>query len=362
MEFWKSYEPYLTSILILTLVAVMIWLFHLVLRNILLRAVKRTKTILDDSLIRHTQRPFLVLFLTAGLLIAVRSMPHETGFANLAASAMIRILSLLMIGTVAWLILRCVNVLEDYLLDKFRIDVADNLQARKIHTQLHVIRRVVGVTVFVIAAGAMLMTFEQVRQLGTSILASAGIVSIIAGLAAQRSLSTLFAGLQIAITQPVRIDDVVIVEGEWGRIEEITLTYVVVKIWDLRRLIVPITYFIEKPFQNWTRVSADILGSVFLYLDYGVPLEDIGQEFQRLLEDASEWDRKVCSVQVTNTSEKTMEVRLLMSANDASAAWNLRCMVREKMIVYMKEKYPDSLPRIRAELTSTLESKPSSET
>jgi small-conductance mechanosensitive channel len=196
----------------------------------------------------------------------------------------------------------------------------------------------------------MLMTFPKVRQLGTTILASAGIIGIVVGMAAQRTIGAFIAGLQIAFSQPIRVDDVVIVENEWGRIEEITLTYVVVKIWDLRRLIVPITYFIEKPFQNWTRVTADILGTVFLYMDYTVPVDAIREEFQRLLKESELWDGKVCGVQVTNASERTMEVRALMSAADASIAWNLRCHVREKLIDFIKTKYPHALPRFRAEL------------
>jgi small-conductance mechanosensitive channel len=196
----------------------------------------------------------------------------------------------------------------------------------------------------------MLMTFPKVRQLGTTILASAGIIGIVVGMAAQRTIGAFIAGLQIAFTQPIRVDDVVIVENEWGRIEEITLTYVVVKIWDLRRLIVPITYFIEKPFQNWTRVTADILGSVFLYVDYTVPLDAVREELQRLLKESELWDGKVCVLQVTNTSERTLEVRALMSAADASAAWSLRCHVREKLVDFIKTKYPQALPRLRAEL------------
>jgi len=196
----------------------------------------------------------------------------------------------------------------------------------------------------------MLMTFPKVRQLGTTILASAGIIGIVVGMAAQRTIGTFIAGLQIAITQPIRVDDVVIVENEWGRIEEITLTYVVVKIWDLRRLIVPITYFIEKPFQNWTRVTADILGTVYIYVDYTVPVDSVREELQRVLKESEHWDGKVCVLQVTNTSEQTVELRALMSAADASTAWSLRCEVREKLIDFMKKKYPQALPKLRAEL------------
>jgi small-conductance mechanosensitive channel len=196
----------------------------------------------------------------------------------------------------------------------------------------------------------MLMTFEKIRQLGTTILASAGLAGLIIGLAAQRTIGTFIAGLQIAFTQPIRVDDVVIVENEWGRIEEITLTYVVVKIWDLRRLIVPITYFIEKPFQNWTRSSADILGTVYIYVDYTVPVDAIREQLHKLLEKSQHWDHKVCVLQVTNTSEKAIELRALMSALDASTAWTLRCEIREKLLEFIKDKYPQALPRSRIEL------------
>jgi small-conductance mechanosensitive channel len=196
----------------------------------------------------------------------------------------------------------------------------------------------------------MLMTFPKVQQLGTTILASAGIIGIVVGMAAQRTIGNFIAGLQIAFTQPIRLDDVVIVENEWGRIEEITLTYVVVKIWDLRRLIVPITYFIEKPFQNWTRTSADILGTVYIYVDYTVPVDSIREQLQKILNESELWDKKVCVLQVTNATERTVELRALMSAPDASTAWSLRCQVREKLIDFIRENYPHALPKLRAEL------------
>jgi len=241
--------------------------------------------------------------------------------------------------------------LEDCVLGRFRVDEKDNLQARKIHTQLRVVKRIVVIIVVILATGTMLMTFPKVRQLGATILASAGIIGIIVGMAAQRTLGAFIAGLQIALTQPIRVDDVVIVENEWGRIEEITLTYVVVKIWDLRRLIVPITYFIEKPFQNWTRTKADILGTVFIYVDYTVPVDVIREQLQKILQESKLWDKKVCVLQVTNTTERTVELRALMSAADASTAWSLRCEVREKLIEFVRNKYPQALPKLRAEFT-----------
>ena len=242
------------------------------------------------------------------------------------------------------------SILDDFVLTQYKIDVKDNLKARKIKTQLQVFKRIVIFVVGIIALATMLMTFETVRQLGTNILASAGIIGIIVGVAAQRTLATLLAGIQLAVTQPIRLDDVVIVENEWGRIEEITLTYVVVRIWDLRRLILPITYFIEKPFQNWTRATADILGTVSLYADYTVPIQAVREELHRILQNSELWDRKAWGLQVTNASERTIELRALMSSLDASDAWNLRCDVREKLIEFIRGNYPDSLPKIRAEI------------
>ena len=242
------------------------------------------------------------------------------------------------------------SVLDDCVLSRFKVDEKDNLRARKIHTQLKVLKRIVIIVVAILALGTMLMTFEKVRQLGTTILASAGIIGIVVGMAAQRTIGTFIAGLQIAFTQPIRIDDVVIVENEWGRIEEITLTYVVVKIWDLRRLVVPITYFIEKPFQNWTRVTSDLLGTVYIYVDYTVPFEAIREELHHILKNSELWDGKVCVLQVTNTSDRTIELRALMSASDASTGWSLRCEVREKLIEFIQKNYPQSLPKLRAEL------------
>ena len=249
----------------------------------------------------------------------------------------------------AWLLLRIFIILKTVILSQYKLDAKDNLKARQINTQLGVIQRVISVLIFILATSAVLMTFEEVRQIGVSILASAGIAGIIIGFAAQRSLGTLIAGIQIAITQPIRIDDVVIIENEWGRIEEITLTYVVVNMWDQRRLIVPITYFLEKPFQNWTRKTAELLGTVFIYADYSLPLDELRSELERIVQDSPLWDKRLVKLQVTNTSERSMELRALVSAENSSNAWELRCLVREKLIDFMQQKYPDKLPRIRLE-------------
>jgi len=318
---------------------------HYLIFKILRNLTKRTKSIVDDSLVKHCYRPLqwtLILFVTR--LILLFALP-ETELA-----AVKQIISLFFIGLLSWLVIKSTYVLDDYVLSRFRVDEKDNLRARKIHTQLKVLKRIVIIVVCILALGTMLMTFEKVRQLGTTILASAGIIGIVVGMAAQRTIGTFIAGLQIAFTQPIRIDDVVIVENEWGRIEEITLTYVVVKIWDLRRLVVPITYFIEKPFQNWTRVTSDLLGTVYIYVDYTVPIEAVREELHRILKSSELWDGKVCVLQVTNTSEHTLELRALMSTEDASKGWSLRCEVREKLIEFIRKNYPQSLPKVRAEL------------
>ena len=260
--------------------------------------------------------------------------------------------SILVIGTLAYLGLQLIQVGTSLILQKQELSVSDNRRARAIYTQVTMLRKIVTSIVVLIAIASMLMVFESVRHFGTAIIASAGIAGIILGFAAQKSIATLLAGIQIALTQPIRIDDVVIVEGEWGRIEEITLTYVVVVIWDLRRLVLPISYFIEKPFQNWTRISADIIGSVFLYLDYNAPLEPLRAEMQRVLDASPLWDRKVGLLQITDTKQHTMEVRIIVSARDAGQAWDLRCELREKLIGFLQRHHPESLPRIRTAFAS----------
>jgi small-conductance mechanosensitive channel len=320
---------------------------HFVIYKLISKLVSRTGTVVDNSLVRHCYRP---LQWTIVLFIIRLALP--AAFPELNLDTIDHYLGLALIAFIAWVLIKGMNVLEDYVSERFVVDVQDNLRARKIQTQFRVLRRIAVIIIGTIALATMLMTFPKIRQLGTTILASAGIIGIVVGMAAQKTLGNFIAGIQIAFTQPIRVDDVVIVENEWGRIEEITLTYVVVRIWDLRRLIVPITYFIEKPFQNWTRISADILGTVFIYVDHTVPFDVVRQELQNILNESELWDKKVCVLQVTNTSERTIELRALMSASDASKAWTLRCEVREKLVNFIREKYPQSLPRIRAELES----------
>lgn len=307
---------------------------------------QRTPSKWDNIFAALIVRALRLLTPLVGVILVLPTLPISAESHNLFK----QVSSLLLIGAIGFICYELVNTLEQAVLNQFRIDVRDNLAARKIETQVKVLKKIAVVVIGLFTVASMLMVFDSIRHLGASLLASAGVVGVIVGFAAQKSIATVLAGMQIAITQPIRIDDVVIVEGEWGRIEEITLTYVVVLIWDLRRLILPITYFIEKPFQNWTRVSADLLGTVFLYVDYTVPVQELRAELDRILEGHPLWDRKVKGVQVTDTTkDHTIEVRILVSAADASAQWDLRCDVREKLIDFLQRKHPNSLPQLRAE-------------
>lgn len=252
---------------------------------------------------------------------------------------------------ITWLLMRAAGAVERRILRENPVDMEDNLAARRVQTQTRVVSRVVQTAILVIGVAIALMTFPAIREIGAAMLASAGIIGLVAGIAARPVFGNLIAGLQIAIAQPIRMDDVVIVEGEWGRIEQITSTYVVVRIWDERRLVVPLQWFIENPFQNWTRTSAELLGTAFLWLDYRTPMARVREELERICRDDERWDGRVCVAQVTETAETTIQVRLLVSARNSGELFDLRCVVREKMIAYLAAQYPESLPRFRADLT-----------
>jgi len=322
------------------------WLLARIARTLeaLLRShASRTDASWDDVLLPFAGRALRLILPLLALILGMPAMEVSADAQGILQNGV----SLLLIGTVGFILVQFVNALSQLLLRKHQLDVADNRRARGIYTQVMVLKKMAAAVIALFAIASMLMVFQPVRQFGTAMIASAGVAGIVIGFAAQKSLGTLLAGFQIAMTQPIRIDDVVIVEGEWGRIEEITLTYVVVNIWDLRRLVVPITYFIEKPFQNWTRTSADLLGTVFLQVDYGVPVDAVRQELTRILEASPLWDRKVNVLQVTEAKERTIELRALASASDAGRSFDLRCEVREKLVAFIQKNYPDSLPRVR---------------
>lgn len=315
--------------------------------RLLAKWVDRFEYFHGHTVFRHLRAPLhlLIPFLLINpVLAAFDTAPAEGSFLEGA-------LRIIVVALVAWLAMRAVNLAVELFLTHFDITADDNLRARQVHTQVAVTRRIVLFVIVLVAAAAIFMMFEQLRSLGVSLLASAGVAGIIIGFAAQKTIGNLLAGVQIALTQPIRLDDVVIVEGEWGRIEEITLTYVVVRIWDLRRLVLPISYFIEKPFQNWTRVSADILGTVYLYVDYTMPLAPLREKMTQVLEDSRDlWDGKVNQIVVTDAKQDVMELRALISAKSSSRAWDLRCKLREALIGFIQENYPQALPRTRVEL------------
>lgn len=284
------------------------------------------------------------------LILAIESITPTASKNKNMASALEHIMSILIICSISWASIQAVIIARLIFEKKHNINAIDNLKARKVHTQLRVLERIIIGVVVVITICTILMTFENIKRFGVSLLASAGVAGLIIGFAAQRSIATVLAGLQIAFTQPIRIDDVVIIENEWGWIEEITLTYTVVRLWDRRRMIVPTTYWIEKPFQNWTRSTSDLIGTVFIYTDYEVPVDDLRIKLTQLLENNPLWDKEVNVLQVTNLTGNHVEIRILLSCKDSSSLFDLRAYVREEMMKYIQVNYPESLPRTRVEL------------
>jgi len=265
--------------------------------------------------------------------------------------------TVLIISGFTWCLLVLIKIGKISLLKQYDIKQENNLKARKVYTQINVLEKVANFLIIILGIGLILISFESIRQIGVGLFASAGVAGIIIGFSAQKAIGTLIAGIQIAITQPFRLEDAVVVEGEWGWIEEINLNYVVVRIWDQRRLILPSTYFLEKPFQNWTRTSADIIGSVFIHTDYTIPFDELRKELDRILNETDLWDKKVKVLQVTDAKESTVESRILVSARNSPTAWDLRVYVREKMVEFVQKNYPDSLPKTRVSLGKEVPSK-----
>jgi small-conductance mechanosensitive channel len=285
---------------------------------------------------------FILISLQLGLFLL--QLP---GPAQALASKLVSIASAI-INCVTFI--QMIRAVEDILINRSSLHDHDIYKFRGFRTRLQVLRRLLVFTVILISIGVILMNIDGVRQVGTGLLASAGVAGIIFGFAAQKSLSTIIAGLQIALTGPMKIDDVVIVEGEYGTIEEITLTYVVVKIWDLRRIILPITYFLEKPFQNWTRTSSELIGAVFIYTDFIIPIDELRQAAEKIVAASPLWDKRVYGAQVTDWKNETIEVRILVSSDNAGHLFDLRCEVREKILKYIQERNPEAFPHFRTTL------------
>jgi len=307
------------------------------------RRVYKTPGKLDESIIELFKIPALWVIYWVLLKIFTNIFLSDWLF----YPYLMHINELLLLFVITWIAIKFVRLGSWYIQSKLDITVSDNLYARKRLTQVNVFAGIANSIIITIALAVALLTFEAARNIGVSLLTSAGVIGIIVGFAAQKSIGMILAGIQLAITQPITIDDVVIVEGEWGRIEEITLTYVVVKIWDERRMILPVNWFLEKPFQNWTRSSSAIIGTIFLYVDYDFPVESIRSVLPEMLKENTDWDRQTVNVQVTNSTERFKEVRILLSSIDSSKNWDLRTHIREQLIDFINVNYPDSFAKIR---------------
>jgi small-conductance mechanosensitive channel len=317
----------------------------LLFRLITLRYARRRDSKTAAALARHTTGPLLLL-LPVFLARLVQPMLHlEPAVAPTVRHAG----TLLLILCFGWLLISLISVLDEYLRERLASGaVRDERRAKRILTRVGILDRVLTILVLVLTAAAMLVTFPEGRDIGASIFASAGIAGLVLGIAARPAAEHLIAGLQVALTEPFHLDDVVIVEGEWGRIEEITSTYVVIRIWDLRRLVVPLTYLLEKPFQNWTRSGTALLAQVTIEVDYSTPVAKLRDQVGEIVASSKLWDQGSWNLQVVEAGERTMRLRVLASAADSGNAWNLRCEIREKLIAYLQEHYPWALPRIRA--------------
>lgn len=325
----------------IALFIVLVSIFNYVIRRWREKA-RHSKSLIDDFIVRLFRVPGIwIIFSILLHLFSSFLKEDEATFATFE-----KISRILLILTIGWLLIQVVRGLFHYWQKKFDITNPNNLEARKKLTQMSMVERIVIITIAFIFVAIALMSIESVRQLGVSLLASAGVAGIIIGFAAQRSFGQVFSGIQIAFTQPIRLDDVVVIEGEWGRIEEINITYAVVRIWDERRLIVPIDYFLNTPIQNWTRKNSDILGTVFLYVSYELPLEPLRAELARLVKDDPNWDGRVQNIQVTESKEWYKEIRVLVSSRDSSKNWDLRVAVREKLIDFINKNYPGSFAKI----------------
>jgi len=342
--------PWIITLTLVIAAVAIAWLVHVLLYRLAMRVLSRRDEFWHALLRRGTGPARLTLIIIA-MVFAVRAAPLSARHEALALHGLL----VAEIICVIWIMRTALNIWLMLHLRRFRLDVSDNLTARKHITQSRILQRVANTVLLILGAGAIIMTFDGARQLGISILASAGAAGIVLGLALQPVIRNLFAGIQLAITQPIRIDDAVIVEGEWGNIEEITATYVVVRIWDKRRLIVPLTYFIETPFQNWTREDATLIGAVTIYLDYAVPLKDIRRSVAAFVTENPHWDGDVFAVQVTDFREFVMEVRILASASNAPRAFDLRCDIRAHLAEFLQENHPEALPRLRTSMDGRLD-------
>jgi len=325
----------------LALRAIIFWLLR--------RFTRRHGHLIGHSLVQHGEGPTHWIFPLLAVLCVLPGLPLP----HLLMVALEHVVGIGLIAAIAWLVILLVDVTADILAGRYRVDVADNLTARRIRTQFQMLHRIVVVLIILVALAVSLMTFREIQRFGDSLLASAGLASLVVGLAMKGTLSNLVAGVQIAFTQPFRIEDAVVIDGNWGWIEEIGTMYVTVRIWDLTRLVLPLSWFLDNPFQNWTRTSAELLAHCYIYVDYNVPVEPLRDELRRICESTNLWLGKVCVLQVSDLFQNVMQLRALMDARNSGDAWDIRCLVREKMMEFVQKNYPGSLPRYRGEFETT---------
>jgi small-conductance mechanosensitive channel len=337
--------PWLVSIAEIAALVAGGLMLHAVVYAVARRVAARTRYEFDGFFVSRTRAPARLLLPLVLLTVAWPALDLQLKLPGLGQ----RLMSIAFVAAGAWFIVAVIGAVADWVSHRFPVNVEDNLRARQIQTQAQVLRRSATALIALIASALILLQIPGIETVGASLLASAGLAGIVVGLAARPAVGNLLAGLQLALTQPIRLDDVVIVEGEWGRIEEIRNTFVVVCIWDLRRLVVPLSYFIEQPFQNWTRRTANLLGTVEVHVDYATPVEPVRNELKRILDATPLWDGKVWNLQVTEADARTLKLRAMMSAPDAGTAWDLRCHVRERLVDFVQQR-PQWLPRLRGEV------------
>ena len=333
--------PWLQTLLVAAVAACLAFIAQRVGRAVLVRIARGTRVL--AVVVRRCESASRLALPLAALQVVWHGAPEDLP----AIGAVQHGNGVLLLAAFTWLGLSMVRGVAEGVIAMHPVDVVDNLRARRIGTQATVLSRTVMVVVLLAGTSMILMTFPGARQIGASLLASAGVAGLVVGLAARPLFSNLIAGLQIALAEPLRLDDVLIVQGEWGRVEQITGTYVVLRIWDERRLIIPLQWFIENPFQNWTRSTSELIGTVFVHVDYAMPIEPLRAEARRLCEASRDWDGRLCLLQVTEAGEHGLELRALVTAGDSTRAWDLRCFVREGLVSFLQREYPQHLPALR---------------
>jgi len=323
------------------------FILHRVSFALMSRLAAQTHGVADKSFLVHARKPTELILPVMGFLFLHPQLPLTVNLNDMLS----QMGGIVLIGSISWLLVSCTNIVEDVISAKYSLETVDTWQARQVKTQVKMLRRIAVAVIWFVTFAMMLMTFPGIRQLGTTLFASASIAGVVIGIAARPALSNLISGLQLAIAEPIRLNDLICVDGETGTVEEIGMTYVVVRTWDLRAFIVPLSYFIEKTFQNWTYQGSDLLGVVFLYVDYDVRIEALREKLDEILANTVLWDGKTGKLQMTEATDRTLQLRVLVSAKDADNLGDLRCLVREKMIAFLQENFPASLPKFRVELT-----------